>query len=82
MSYSNFTNGDQHKRKWKLWVAFHPGSFLYKKVGASFTYYNKEPDTLERRDKLIKNCFTNRKDQIQAAILYDNQTKQEIERLK
>lgn len=82
MSHNNFTNGDQSKRKWKLWVAFHPASSLYKKVGENYTYYNFEPDTERNRDKLIENCFTARIDDIQAAILYDNHTKQEITRLK
>lgn len=82
MSHNNFTNGDQQKRKWRLWVAFHPGSVLYNKLGPNFTYYNHEPDIEKNRDKLIHNCVTKRADQVQAAILYDNHSKEEIRRIK
>jgi hypothetical protein len=79
---NNFTNGDQKNRKWKLWVAYHPGSKAYKTIGRNKTYYNHEPDTEKNRKKLIKNCFLKKEDEIQVAILYDNQTKKELHRLK
>lgn len=82
MGHSDFKYGMQEKRKWRLWVVFTPGSFLYRKLGANYTYYNYPPDTETSKHKLIDKCFKRRESDIEVAILYDNRTKKELERLK
>jgi hypothetical protein len=79
---NNFKNGDQKNRLWRLWVAFMPGSEKFRKIGPTYVYHNKEPDNEMSKERLINGCFTKFKDQIRVAILYDNQTGQEITRLK
>lgn len=81
-SHNNFRMGDQRDRLWKLWVAFIPGSEKYKKIGPTFPYYNKYPDTEDSKEKLIKGCFTKYENQIQKAWLINNQTGEVIEILK
>lgn len=82
MSHNDFRNGDQLKRRWKLFIAFLPGSEMYTKAGKSRYYYNFEPDTDFQKQKLINNCYLKVASQVQSAILYDNHTHEEIERLK
>ena len=79
---NNFKNGDQKSKQWRLWVAFLPGSEKYRKLGPTYPYYNRGSNDEASKEKLIKGCFTKYKDQIRAAILYDNQTGQEIIKLK